>query len=124
MNKILTQGQLNYLKDLEIYFYTSVKANYKRGTTREQTLKCFDVLDQVEGKKTSRNYTCGTCVLNAFKKLGQMYFDSIEYYKTQEAQETTQEEPKEEEVDTNTTEEKITEEKPKKKAGRPKKNSK
>ena len=87
--QFFNQEQLDELKQYELHFYTAVKENYKRATPAALNDKIADVYEKMTGIKLNRNWGCGTCVLNAFKAVGQLYFDSKKYWEEQQVQQLT-----------------------------------
>lgn len=76
--KYFNEKQLNELRPYEHHFYTATKENYKRATPSTLNDKIADLYQEVTGNKLNRNWTCGTCVLNAFKAVGELYYQSLE----------------------------------------------
>lgn len=87
--QFFNKKQLDELKQYELHFYTAVKENYKRATPAALNDKIADVYEEMTGIKLNRNWSCGTCVLNAFKAVGQLYFDSKKHYEELQAQQLT-----------------------------------
>lgn len=133
--KYFTKEQLKKLEVAEYHFATAVNSNYKRGTMRQMNEMLADEYEKATGEKLNRNWSCANCCLNNFKVIGRLYFESKKYYEEQEQHgwqqltfnfdavepngtvltETEPSAPKA------TTQKKVAN---KKKAGRPKKNSK
>lgn len=81
--KYFTEQQTELLKEAEIHFYTAINANYKRATTARLNDYIADVYEATTGDKIQRNWQCGTCVLNCYKTVGALYFESKEYWEHQ-----------------------------------------
>lgn len=95
MEKYFTKEQIERLKDAVEYFNTAVNANYKRASQSSLNDLVADVYEQATGEKLQRNWHCGSCVLNCYRKAGQLYFESLKHLEetTQQAvQETTNQE--------------------------------
>lgn len=73
-----TKEQIEMLKDNEHYFYTAVYENYKRASSAKDNDKIADLYEEVTGGKLNRNWSCGHCVLTAYKVVGKLYFESKE----------------------------------------------
>ena len=88
--RYFTKEEIEELKQYEHDFYTSVKMQYKRNSMRRDCEKVADIFEETGQKIVSRNWSCGTCQLNAFKQVGEWYYASIqeiEKEKEQEAEE-------------------------------------
>ena len=115
MKNYFNEKQLNELRPYEHHFYTATKENYKRATPSTLNDKIADLYQEVTGNKLNRNWTCGTCVLNAFKAVGELYYQSLEALKVSKEPEPSPVKAEPEKTVAND------ENKPKpKKAGRPK----
>lgn len=77
MKKYFNKEQLELLKEAEEYFYTVIKAQYKRGTPITLNDKIADIYDSLGEDKINRNWNCNTCIYNAFKKIGELYYESL-----------------------------------------------
>lgn len=84
--KYFSKEQINELKALDVikHFDTAIDSNYKRGTTRDIIVRVADIYDEATGNKVTRNFNCGSCVLNLFKTAGKLYRESVLYHKQEQ----------------------------------------
>lgn len=76
-----TKEELETLtKIAEHTFKTAVYSNYKRATVFKNDGLVADIYEAAGGEKQSRNFSCGQCALNLYKKVGSKYFEDKEYY--------------------------------------------
>lgn len=88
MEKYFTKEQIERLADAVEYFNTAVNANYKRASTVTLNDLVADIYLEATGKVLNRNWGCGTCVLNAYKEAGRLYYDSVKHYEEENAVQT------------------------------------
>ena len=81
--KYFSEKEIEKLKEIGAveHFETAVKHQYKLGTPVEMNNLVADLYEKVTGQKLSRNWSCGHCGFNAYKKAGELYFKSLEYRK-------------------------------------------
>lgn len=80
-----TKEELEILtKIAEHTFKTAVYSNYKRATVFKNDALVADIYEAAGGEKQSRNFSCGQCALNLYKKVGSKYFEDKEYYENLE----------------------------------------
>lgn len=72
-----TDAQLEILKEAEPHFKTS-QSGYVRYASRELSNKVADTYFQATGQIIPKNWSCGTCVLNLYRKVGWFYFKDLE----------------------------------------------
>lgn len=84
MKNYFTKEQIEKLKSFEHHFYTAVYENYKRASAASDNDYVADLFEKTTGGKLNRNWSCGTCVLNAYKAVGKLYYESKEYWLTTE----------------------------------------
>lgn len=84
MKNYFTKQQIEQLKVFEHHFYTAVYENYKRASAASDNDYVADLFEKTTGGKLNRNWSCGTCVLNAYKIVGKLYYESKEYWLTTE----------------------------------------
>ena len=96
----LTPEQYRDLKKFERHFLTATKANYVTAiykTTAEELTRLYNEVFKTNKKPS----TCNKCVLDMFKRLGQLYFAYVEPTQSDEHEpdeqptETNQEKPTE-----------------------------
>lgn len=104
MEYLLTKEQLEIYKKAHNHFDTVINKQYKLATPQTLDNELADIYEEVTNEKLKRNWSCNRCCYNAYKKMGKLYYDSLDYYEAQEDEIIPIEET------------------PKKKAGRPKKN--
>jgi len=85
--KYFTQEQIDKLKDMEKHFRTVIKCQYKSGTTAKENDFICDIYEETTGEKLNRNWSCPICIFNVYKKIGTLYFDSINYLEKQKEDE-------------------------------------
>lgn len=79
-----TKQELELLKEAEIHFKTVRDGQYKRATGWKLNTLVADLYDKATGEKIDRNFSCGVCCFNIFKKVGEKYFTDKKYYETVE----------------------------------------
>ena len=72
-----TKEQLEILKEAEPHFLTA-KSGYVRYATRALHTLVADTYFQATGQKIPANWSCGTCILNLYRKVGYFYFKDLE----------------------------------------------
>ena len=72
-----TKEQLEILKEAEPHFLTA-KSGYVRYATRALHTLVADTYFQATGQRIPANWSCGTCVLNLYRKVGYFYFKDLE----------------------------------------------
>lgn len=83
--RLFTKEELNELSKWETHFRTAVLSNYKRGTLRADDARIAEIYEAASGEKINKNFGCGLCNLNFYKKVGSKYFadkekqEAIEY---------------------------------------------
>lgn len=115
--KVFTKEQIELLKPYEQYFRTVVKAKYKRATSSHVNDIVANIYEDTTGEILQRNWNCPHCTFEIFKKCGELYYRSLEYYTAEESGKTEQKKVKTEQNET---------EQPKRsnKVGRPRKDTK
>ena len=81
-----TKQELELLKEAEIHFLTVRDGQYKRATGWKLNTLVADLYDKATGEKIDRNFGCGVCCFNIFKKVGEKYFADKKYYETVETE--------------------------------------
>lgn len=95
---ILTKEQIEIFSKHEREFYTVMNFDYKRNTMTKECNQLAEIYESITKEKVTRNWNCNHCQMNAFKLFGKLYYDSLEYYKTQENAKSKEEIPTETEV--------------------------
>lgn len=92
---LFTKEQIQRIKDsgAEPDIIRVHVAQFKRNTTREMNDVVADVYEETTSEKVNRNWGCAYCTYKVYEQAGNIYFDSIEHYKKEEATLPT-EEPK------------------------------
>lgn len=101
----------NILSKGEEYFYTVIKAQYKRATPNSLNDELADAYDKLTGEKINRNWNCNSCNYNSFLKMAKLYYQLKE-------QVSVKNEP---DLKTNELKSNVTNNEIKKPKGRPKK---
>lgn len=80
---LYSKEQIAELKKLDViqHFKTALDSDYKRGTSSIQDNKVADIYDAATGGKTSRNFSCKSCVFNLYRKAGKLYRETLEFMK-------------------------------------------
>lgn len=76
--RFFTKEEIEQLKVAEEYFDSSVHYGYKRCSPRTMDEMVADVYEATGGEKIRRNWGCSVCSFNAYKKIGEHYYASIE----------------------------------------------
>lgn len=79
-----TEAQMEALKPIEKELGRAYRSNYKRSTTYSVNKMVSDYVNEATGHVEARNLGCGTCVLNLFRKAGEIYFNTLEEMKEKE----------------------------------------
>lgn len=69
----LTQDQFSQLTNYENHLFTATNANYIRSVEMRDAQKLANIFHQVTKRTT--NFTCGRCMLEVCKVLGELYFN-------------------------------------------------
>lgn len=72
-----TDTQLEILKEAEPHFRTA-KSGFVRYASRDLSNKVADTYFQATGQIIPKNWSCGICVLNLYRKVGWFYFKDLE----------------------------------------------
>lgn len=75
-----TKQQLDTLSAYEDRFRSSLYFDYYRNLSANSLERIADVYDEATGKKTQRNWSCGTCIMNYLREVGKIYFKDKEEY--------------------------------------------
>ena len=81
-----TKEQIEQLKCCELNFHHAVEANYISRERETNANLVREIWEQHTGQNLGKGWSpnCSVCVLNLFKKVGKLYFDSIKFYEEQE----------------------------------------
>lgn len=74
---IFTKDQMRKLKDAEPHFYTAVNFQYKLNTSRALNDRVADVYEERTGEVVSRNWACGNCCYQLYRKAGIIYYNTL-----------------------------------------------
>lgn len=83
--KVFTKEQIELLKPYEQYFRTVIKAKYKRATSSHVNDIVANIYEEATGEILQRNWSCPNCIFEIFKKCGELYYSSLEYYTAEES---------------------------------------
>lgn len=84
--KYFTKEQLKEIEDMGmvIHLATVVQSSFKRGTFVNDDNRLADLYEQATGETIKRNWGCKTCAFEAYKQIGQLYFDSKKYWEEED----------------------------------------
>lgn len=74
---VFTKEQMKKLKDAEPFFFTAVNLQYKLNTSRALNDRVADVYEERTGQIVSRNWSCGNCSYQLYRKAGIMYYNTL-----------------------------------------------
>lgn len=81
--KYFTQEQIDKIKFMEPHFNTVIKAQYKIATPTKDNEYVASIYEEATSEKLYKNWGCNKCVFDIFKKIGNLYFESINYLEKQ-----------------------------------------
>ena len=73
---ILTEKDINALKDMEIYF-KQIEQGYKRASSVKEDIIVADIYERITGKKET-NFSCGQCVFKMYKTVAHYYYQALD----------------------------------------------
>lgn len=68
------------LSAFEDRFRSSIYFDYYRNLSAGNLDKIASVYDEATGKRSNRNWSCGTCIMNYLREVGKIYFKDKEEY--------------------------------------------
>lgn len=71
--------QLKTLQKQELNLKRAYKSNFKTHTMQWENDEVAKVYEEATGIKL-KDWSCPSCCLNNYKKVGKLYFESVEYY--------------------------------------------
>lgn len=92
---MMTKEDISFLRGIgvEEHLRHAYYDKFKHMTTSAQNHAVADILDKYTCKKHSRNFGCGTCVLNLYREVGKLYFDALEQEENETVIAVNEEEP-------------------------------
>lgn len=69
------------LKPLEAQLHKAYYSNYKNVSTTEQNNLVADMYEAASGRKLQRNWGCSHCIMEAWRRCGEIYFQTLEEQK-------------------------------------------
>ena len=66
--------QIEALAPFESYFESATIANYVRNIPVDKIQTIKDIWEKASGEKVKEKLTCGACLLNFMKRVGQNYY--------------------------------------------------
>ena len=77
--KIFDGGQIKRLGLIGAvpHFYTAVNLQYKNNTSAKLNDEVADIYEKATGEVVSRNWACGHCAFELFRKAGVLYYNSL-----------------------------------------------
>lgn len=73
--------EIDLLKEYERYFYTVIYLKYKSGTKHPFNVRLQEIYEKHTGVQEKINWSCPSCAYAYYKKVGELYYDSIEQNK-------------------------------------------
>lgn len=83
---IFTQQQLEQLYKAEIHFESAVHSSTIRSAPRWLTEEVTAIYEKATGKRLAHNFSCPSCVLNNYRTIGKLYYESKLFYEQQKQQ--------------------------------------
>ena len=74
---MITKDNKSILYKYEAMFNTAIKSNYVCGSTSHGFNELKQIYQEITGDMTNISMGCSHCVLQLYKTLGNIYFDSI-----------------------------------------------
>lgn len=71
---MFTKEQIKELAPYEEYFESATIANYVRNIPNEKITKIKEIWETASGEKVREKLTCGACLLNFIKRVGDNYY--------------------------------------------------
>lgn len=81
---MFSREQIETLKPYEEYFESATVANYVRNIPGNKTLIIKETWEKASGEIIREKLTCGVCLLNFIKKVGQHYYKDKEKYRKED----------------------------------------
>lgn len=77
--KIFDGGQIKRLGLIGAvpHFYTAVNLQYKNNTSAKLNNEVADIYEKATGEIVSRNWACGHCAFELYRKAGVLYYKSL-----------------------------------------------
>lgn len=75
---MFNKEQLQELAPFEEYFASATIANYVRNIPGDKITKIKSIWETASGEKVREKLTCGACLLNFIKRVGQNYYKDKE----------------------------------------------
>jgi len=70
----MTDAQFEALAPYETYFDTAIRTSSVRNPGRPALNKIADTLEAITGRRRTRTFGCGRCVVNLLRDAGALYF--------------------------------------------------
>ena len=79
VEKLFDNGQIKRLGLIGAvpHFYTAVNLQYKNNTSAKLNDEVADIYEKATGEIVSRNWACGHCAYELFRKAGLLYYKSL-----------------------------------------------
>lgn len=91
---MFNKEQIKALQPYEEYFESATIANYVRNIPSDKIQIIKDTWEKASGEKVKEKLTCGACLLNFMKRVGQNYYkDKKEMNKRNGRKKTEPEQP-------------------------------
>lgn len=85
---MFNKEQIEALQPYEEYFVSATVANYVRNIPGDKLAKIKSTWETASGEKVKEKLTCGACLLNFIKRVGQNYFKDKEANNKRNAKKT------------------------------------
>lgn len=82
--RYFNKEQMEILTPHEKNFTTAVYGDYVTFTSVYNHKRVVEIYEQTTGIILSHNYNCKTCIVKNYKTVGELYFESKQYYDKQE----------------------------------------
>lgn len=76
--KFFSAAQMKRLETIGAvpHFYTAVNLQYKNNTSAKLDTEVADIYERASGDVVSRNWACGHCSFELYRKAGNLYYAS------------------------------------------------
>ncbi len=72
---MFNKEQIKALEPYEEYFESATIANYVRNIPADKMQAIKEIWEKASGEKVKEKLTCGACLLNFMKRVGQNYYN-------------------------------------------------
>ena len=88
---MLTKDDIKSLQEgkWDFFFKKVIETNFCRAYSSAQLNALREIYERNTGTKVNINWSCPHCVVGFIKQLGKLYFDSVDYYEAQDAEQAS-----------------------------------